>query len=85
GLAETLGDRLKLNHIKTDSDTYVGQKQGALTGSVFAKVPAVVVEMVYLNNASDAAFIKDPANQQLIARGLLAGVKKLVKSGQNKE
>ncbi len=85
GLAETLGDRLKLNPIKTDSDTYVGQKQGALTGSVFAKVPAVVVEMVYLSNASDAAFIKEPANQQLIAKGLLAGVKKLVKAGQNKE
>ncbi|MFZ5949612.1 MAG: N-acetylmuramoyl-L-alanine amidase family protein [Candidatus Rifleibacteriota bacterium] len=85
GLAETLENRLKLNPIKTDSDTFVGSKQGALTGSIFAKVPAVVVEMVYLNNASDAAFIKETANQQLLAKGLLAGVKKLLKAGQNKE
>lgn len=78
GLAEVLGDKLKLNPIKTDSVTYVGSKQGALTGSIFSKVPALVVEMVYLNNASDAAFIGDPKNQDLVALGIYNGIKKFV-------
>lgn len=78
GLAFVLGGSLYLNQIKTDSVTYVGSKQGALTGSIFAKVPALVVEMVYLNNASDAAFIGSPAGQDLMAQGLLAGIKEFV-------
>lgn len=75
GLAEILGGKLQLNPVKTDSVTFVGARQGALTGSIFSQVPAVVVEMVYLNNASDAAFIKDPRNQHLLAAGILAGIK----------
>ena len=79
GLAFVLGGSLYLNQIKTDSVTYVGSKQGALTGSIFAKVPALVVEMVYLNNASDAAFIGSPAGQDLMARAMLAGIKEFIK------
>ncbi len=79
GMARVLGSQLKLNPIKTDSVTFVGAKQGALTGSIFAKVPAVVVEMVYLNNASDAAFIGAPEGQDLLAKAMLAGIKEFVK------
>ena len=82
GLAEILGKDLTLNQIKTDSQTFVGNKQGALTGSIFSKVPALVVEMVYLNNASDAAFIKEPQNQLLLAKALLNGIKKATKVAQ---
>ena len=78
GLTRVLGSQLKMNPIKTDSVTYVGSKQGALTGSIFAEVPAVVVEMVYLNNASDAAFIKGAAGQDLLAQGILAGIREFV-------
>lgn len=78
GLAEVLTDKLQLNPVKTDSVTYVGSRQGALTGSIFAEVPALVVEMVYLNNASDAVFISDAANQELMARAILNGIKKFV-------
>ncbi|HAE37910.1 MAG TPA: hypothetical protein DCG57_04625 [Candidatus Riflebacteria bacterium] len=78
GLAGVLASKLKMNPIKTDSMTFVGAKQGALTGSIFAEVPAVVVEMVYLNNASDAAFIKEAAGQDLLARGILKGIKDFV-------
>ena len=74
GLAGTLKQQLLLNPIKTDSVTFVGGKQGALTGSIFSQVPAVVVEMVYLNNASDAAFIKEPHNQQLMAEAISQGI-----------
>lgn len=75
GLKKILAKHLKINSIRTDSMTYVGSKQGALTGSIFSKVPAIVVEMVYLNNASDAAFIKETKGQNLIANGILAGIK----------
>lgn len=75
GLAKILGSQLKLNPIKTDSVTYVGSKQGALTGSIFSQVPAIVVEMVYLNNASDAALIKTPEGQDLLAKAMLEGIK----------
>ncbi|GAB4276577.1 MAG: hypothetical protein Kow0029_18680 [Candidatus Rifleibacteriota bacterium] len=78
GLAKTLKDKLQVNPIKTDSDTYVGSRQGALTGSIFSRVPTVVIEMVYLNNASDAAFIKDEAGQNLMAKALLEGIKEFI-------
>ncbi len=81
GLSVILGQNLHLNPVKTDSVTYVGAKQGALTGSIFSQVPAVVVEMVYLNNASDAAFIKEPQNQELMARAILQGIVEYVKNG----
>lgn len=79
GLKEILGKELLMNPVKTDSVTFVGSKQGALTGSIFAKVPAIVVEMVYLSNASDAAFISNPVKQDLMARGILTGLKKFLK------
>jgi len=75
GLQTTLAGLLKVNPIKTDSVTFVGAKQGALTGSIFSQVPAVVIEMVYLNNASDAAFIAKPENQQIMAEAMYAGIK----------
>ncbi|HNS08978.1 MAG TPA: N-acetylmuramoyl-L-alanine amidase, partial [Candidatus Ozemobacteraceae bacterium] len=65
---------------KTDSVTYVGSKQGALTGSIFSQVPTVVIEMVYLNNASNAAFIKEPQNQELMAGAILQGILAYVRS-----
>jgi len=80
GLAETLKQHLHLNPIKTDSVTYVGSKQGALTGSIFSQVPTVVIEMVYLNNASNAAFIKEPQNQELMAGAILQGILAYVRS-----
>lgn len=75
GLARALGTRLKLNPVKTDSVTAVGAKQGALTGSIFSQVPAVVIEMVYLNNASDAALIKTSDGQNLLAEAIFAGIR----------
>jgi len=80
GLAAILGQSLHLNPVKTDSVTFVGAKQGALTGSIFSQVPAVVVEMVYLNNASDAAFIKDPQNQELMAKAMMQGILEYVRN-----
>jgi len=57
-----------------ESATLIGSKQGALTGSIFARVPVLTVEMVVLNNPTDAAFITAEAGQDRMARALAAGV-----------
>ena len=65
---------LKDAGIKGDSKTGVGGKQGALTGSIFAQVPALTVEMCVLTNAHDYKFIRTAAGQDEMAHALLAGV-----------
>lgn len=60
--------------IKGDSQTAIGGKQGALTGSIFSRVPALTVEMCVLTNAHDYRFIRTPAGQEAMAEALLAGV-----------
>lgn len=60
--------------IKGDSQTAIGGKQSALTGSIFSHVPALTVEMCVLTNAHDYKFIRTPAGQEAMARALLAGV-----------
>ncbi len=60
--------------IKGDSQTGVGSKQGALTGSIFSRVPALTVEMCVLTNDHDYRFIRTAEGQETMARALLAGV-----------
>lgn len=73
-LAQNLRGMLPSGGIKGDSATFVGGKQGALTGSIFAQVPALTVEMCVLTNAHDYAFIRTPSGQEAMARALCAGV-----------
>lgn len=81
GLKAELGDELKNNGIRGDEQTFIGAKQGALTGSIHSKVPTILVEMVNLAKPADAKWIKEPANQQLFAQALLAGVAAMANSG----
>ncbi len=74
GMRGVLGQALRDNGIRGESQTAVGARQGALTGSIFCSVPAVTVEMVFLNNPQDAAFIKSNEGQVLMAQALAAGV-----------
>lgn len=60
--------------IKGDSATYIGGKQGALTGSIFAKVPALTIEMCVLTNTHDYHFIRTAAGQDKMAKALFLGV-----------
>ncbi len=76
GMAEVLKGKLKDGGVRGDSRTFVGSKQGALTGSIFSEVPVVTVEMVVLSNKADAEFIKKQAGQQAMARALAEGVKR---------
>jgi N-acetylmuramoyl-L-alanine amidase len=65
---------LKDGGVRGDSRTLVGSRQGALTGSIFSEVPVVLVEMVVLSNARDAAFIKSASGQALMARAIADGI-----------
>lgn len=83
-LVSELRGHLKDNGIKGDEETFIGGKQGALTGSIYSAVPVLLVEMCNLAKPSDAKWISDPANQKAFAKALLAGVMAVAnsKSGQ---
>ena len=74
GMAPLLAARLKDGGVRGDSRTLVGSRQGALTGSIFSRIPAVLVEMVTLSNPRDAEFIKDGDGRRLMARAIAEGV-----------
>jgi N-acetylmuramoyl-L-alanine amidase len=67
------------NGVKTDRQTAIGRQQGALTGSIFAKVPTVTVEMVYLSNSSDTAFIRSHAGQERMVEAMSAAILEYVR------
>lgn len=78
GMAPLLAGHLKDGGVRGDSRTYVGERQGALTGSIFSLVPVVLVEMVTLSDPGDAAFISTEAGVDRMARALAAGVERAV-------
>jgi N-acetylmuramoyl-L-alanine amidase len=75
GMAKALEGALKDGGVRGDSKTAVGSKQGALTGSIFSEVPAVLIEMVVLSNTGDAEFIKTEEGQMKMARAIAEGIK----------
>ena len=60
--------------MRGDSKTQVGSNQGALTFSIFSKIPTITIEMAVLTNKHDAAFIKSDAGQEKMAQALAAGI-----------
>ena len=76
-MSEMLRGHLKDGGVRGDSRTLVGSRQGALTGSIYSRIPAVLVEMVTLSNARDAGFIKRDDGQKLMARAIADGVANL--------
>jgi N-acetylmuramoyl-L-alanine amidase len=75
GIASVLNGVLKDGGVRGDSKTFVGSKQGALTGSIFSEVPAVLIEMVVLSNQNDAEFIKTEEGQMKMAKAIAEGIK----------
>ena len=70
-LAGSLNDR----GVRTDAQTSVGAKHGgALIGSIYSKVPVLLVEMCVLNKAHDQRFIRTDAGQKKMAEALFAGI-----------
>jgi N-acetylmuramoyl-L-alanine amidase len=74
GMHTVLKGSLTDRGIKGETKTYIGGKQGALTGSIFSEVPVVTVEMVFLSSKSDAKFIKSKEGQEKMAKALAAGI-----------
>ncbi len=66
--------------VKTEQSTAVGARQGALTGSIFSKVPVLLLEMAVLTNAKDEAFVATPRGRTLLAKACLAGVRAALKA-----
>ena len=72
--AAELHGKLRDNGLRGDEQTFVGGRQGALTGSIFSQVPTVLVEMVFLTTPADAEWIKKQDNKVAMAKALAAGV-----------
>lgn len=69
---------LKNGGVRGDSQTAVGSKQGALTGSIFSQVPVLTIEMVVLSHKADAALIQTATGQDRMAQAIADGVMQFV-------
>ena len=74
GMKSVLAGTLSGRGTHGDSATYVGSRQGALTGSIFSQVPTLTVEMCVLTNAQDEAFINSASGQAKMVEALRAGL-----------
>lgn len=73
-MAKELEGKLPSEGLRTDRQTAVGGRQGALTGSIYSRVPSVLVEMVVLTNPKDEAFILSRSGRRSMVRALAGGV-----------
>ena len=83
GMAEIIQHSLTTLHdngVKGESATYIGRKQGALTGSIYSKVPSLTIEMVYLSNPTDAEIIGSEDGQQMMAKALKSGIVRMLEA-----
>ena len=71
--AAALKGYLRNNGLKSDLQTAVGAKQGALTGSIHSRVPVLLVEMCVLTNSRDEAFLASKIGHSRMVRALEAG------------
>lgn len=78
-MAMELNGLLRDRGIKGESHTRIGRINGALTTSIWSEIPTVTVEMVFLSNRSDAAFIKTEEGQWKMAQALARGIKAFIK------
>ena len=74
GMGSVLAGTLPGRGTHGDSATYVGARQGALTGSIFSEVPTLTIEMCVLTQAADEAFISSASGQEMMVRALRAGL-----------
>ena len=73
--AAALAGKLKDNGLRGDEETLIGGRQGALTGSIFSKVPTVLVEMAFLTNPKDAEWIRQEGNKKVMAHSLATAIR----------
>ena len=73
-LAKGLSGMLADKGLHSDVHTYIGGKQGALTGSIHSEVPVVLVEMCVLTNPRDEAAMASAAGRERMAVALADAV-----------
>ena len=73
-MVAALKGKMATRGLHTEMATKIGGRQGALTGSIYSKVPVLLVEMAVLQNAHDDAYIASPEGQEQMAQALAAGV-----------
>ncbi|HTQ08875.1 MAG TPA: N-acetylmuramoyl-L-alanine amidase, partial [Fimbriimonadaceae bacterium] len=78
-MAAALKGKLTDGGLKGDQATTVGSRYGALIGSIYSKVPVVLVEMVVLTNPKDEAFLLSKRGRNEMADALAAGVEAAIK------
>lgn len=78
GAVKSLNGGLRDAGLHADTATLIGGRQGALTGSIYAQVPVLLVEMAVLQNPKDEAFFLAPDGYEKMARALAAGVRAAV-------
>ena len=71
----SLAGKLQSNGVKPDTKTAVGSQHGALIGSIFSRVPVVLVEMVTLTNPDDGRFMEEAGSRTRMVRALEQGVR----------
>lgn len=69
-----LEGKLSDRGVHPDTHTAIGGKQGALTGSIYARVPVLLVEMAVLNHPQDEDFLAGEAGQKQMAEALARGI-----------
>jgi N-acetylmuramoyl-L-alanine amidase len=74
GMQSVLSGVLPDRGVHGDSVTYIGSRQGALTGSIFSQVPVVTIEMCVLTVPSDERFITSASGQETMVEALAAGL-----------
>jgi len=66
--------------LMTDRRTAIGGRQGALTGSIYSKVPVLLIEMAVLTNAKDEAFLSSKEGHERLCQALRKAVAAAVPS-----
>lgn len=80
-LKKDLSGFLNDNGNLSDVKTAVGSKHGALVGSIFSKVPVVLVEMCVLTNSSDEEKVSNEAGESRLAEALADACAKSLTKG----
>jgi len=73
-LSRFLGARFRVNPLRTDLQTAIGSRQGALTGSIYSKVPVVTIELGYFDNPVDESFLTASETQHILAEALSTSI-----------
>ncbi len=78
-LIENLDGLLKDRGLKTDRQTKVGSKYGALIGSIHSKCPSILVEMCVLSNPEDEKVISSKSGRTKLAKAICLALESIPK------